>query len=458
VTLRLRLTLLFVALMACVGMVRLALVIGGFSHTLWSATVTDVRHRADEVNDYLREVGAVAQDAGARLPRTFSDHGMYIQLTGLDGRLLTKSGNLGDGRLPPAERPGVEKVVLPVTGLGHASDAVLVTRPLVLSDGRPAGWVQVAYPLARNQRTLNQFIFVEVAGWLTSLLIALVVGLFVAGRALRPVATMTREVREMHSTDLHRRLPVSPHPRDEIGQLASTFNALFDRLETAFEAQRRFVADASHELKSPLTTVRGNLQLLQRHGAENPTEARAWAEAALKEVDRLTRLVNELLALARLGEDSTLETQPVDLSAIAAEVTTQFTVIAPRVAVATDGPAVVLGHADRLRQVLINLVDNAVRATREGGTVKVRVWRADREVRLTVADTGVGIPVADLPRLFDRFYRVDHARGRAQGGTGLGLAITASIVKAHGGTIVVESAPGQGATFTVRLPVYSEQG
>jgi signal transduction histidine kinase len=203
------------------------------------------------------------------------------------------------------------------------------------------------------------------------------------------------------------------------------------------------------------------LQLLKRRGADNPDEAGKWADAALREVDRLNRLVGELLELAKVGEGKLkLQAGPVEVTQLAREVAAQYEAIAPRVHFEQIGPsksesgapAVVLGDADRLRQVLINLVDNAMRATRDQGEVTVSAQPHHGRVRLVVADTGVGIPQDRLSHIFDRFYRVDLSRDRTTGGTGLGLSITAGIVEAHEGVIEVTSEVGRGTTFTIVFP------
>jgi signal transduction histidine kinase len=242
-------------------------------------------------------------------------------------------------------------------------------------------------------------------------------------------------------------------------QLALTFNQLFDRLQGSFDAQQRFVADASHELRSPLTAIRGHLQLLQRRGADHPAEAARWQETALAEVDRLTRLVNDMLALASAADTPSPAADRVELVGVARDVVSQRQVLAPRVRdVAAEGPVWIQGDPDRLRQVLINLLDNAERATREGGEVRVSVEARGADAVVRVMDTGMGMPAEATARIFDRFYRVDTARDRSQGGTGLGLSIVASIVAAHQGTIAVESQEGHGTTFTVILPQSATSG
>ena len=462
-TIRLKLTLLFVLLLASIGVFRVGFVLWGFSETLDQLARTEATNKVQQMQSYLRELDEDMREDGQRvklrsqaaLPRAFSDDGMYLQLTGLDGTVYNKSPNLDTHVLPTPPGEGVSVVAMSQPDHPEPFQAVLVSRRVELPGRGLTVWAQAAHSLEDKQRTLLGLAAVEVGAWAGALLVAFVVGYFFAGRALAPVADMNRQVRDMRSTDLHRRLAIRQPPQDEIDQLGVTFNELFDRVEAAFEAQRRFVADASHELKSPLTTVRGNLQLLKRRSAQNPEDAKAWTETALREVDRLTRLVNELLELARVGEGRlAVIKQRVDLAKVAREVASQFEAIAPRVHFREAvGQTVVLGDPDRLKQVLINLVDNAVRATGEGGEVTIDVTQEGERACLTVTDTGCGMAPEVLARIFDRFYRVDDARDRGHGGTGLGLSITRAIVAAHEGTIDAQSRLGEGTSFYVRIPL-----
>lgn len=464
-TIRKRLTLLFIALLAAVGLVRSVVVMTGLSSSLWHLASTDAQNKEQQLRDYLTDLdaekhhdreGPLQLSTEEALPRAFWDDGMCIQYTALDGSVLHKSTNLGNFRLPTPYYGGVSRISLPLPQLVNSDHLLMFSRRFHLKYERQTIWIEVAYPLEGFERTMNQLTISEVAGWLLSVLLATGAGYFFAGRALAPVVAITATVRGWTQADLRRRLPSSP---DEIGALAATFNGLFDRLQAAFDSQARFVADASHELKSPLTAIRGHLQLLQRRGAENPQESKVWVATAMREVDRLARLVEDLLDLARVdAELPTMTMDRVDLAAIAREVVEQFRVLAPRVAyVGAEAPVWVHGDADRLRQVLINLTDNAVRATRDRGEVTLSARREGDRACLEVADTGVGIPPEALGRIFDRFYRVDSARARDEGGTGLGLAIIASIVQAHGGNVEVSSEEGRGTRFTVRLPAVREE-
>jgi signal transduction histidine kinase len=244
----------------------------------------------------------------------------------------------------------------------------------------------------------------------------------------------------------------SVRSHDEIADVAIAIDAMLDRLEGAFAAQRRFVHDASHELRTPLTIARGHLETALVPGHDQ-AELDAAVRVAIAELDRMGRLVESLLRLARTGADGRPAREPVDVGELARSVVTRSTVLGERAWSVDAAPgAVIEGDADAVEQVLLNLVSNAVRHTAAGQEIGVCVEASGDTVTVEVTDSGEGIDPALLPTLFDRFTRADAARGRDTGGAGLGLAICRAIVEAHGGTISAASAPGRGATFTVELP------
>ena len=281
------------------------------------------------------------------------------------------------------------------------------------------------------------------------------VGWLLAGRALQPVAGLTAEARAIaRSHAFSRRVPVA-HPRDELGRLAVTFNEMLGSLETAYTAQQRFVGDASHELRAPLTVLQANLELLRRAPSLDPDERTRALEDAHTEAQRLARLVADLLALARADAGEQLRRDQVELDRVLMDVLGQARHLAKgqRLEVAELEPAVVVGDADRLKQLLLILLDNAIKYTPPGGRVALGLRREGNVARVTVRDTGIGIPAESLPHVFERFYRADPARSRDPGGTGLGLSIARWIVAQHGGNVDLTSAPGQGTTAVVMVPV-----
>jgi signal transduction histidine kinase len=246
--------------------------------------------------------------------------------------------------------------------------------------------------------------------------------------------------------------------KDEIGELAEAFDSMLDRLAAVLGAQRQFVADAAHELRTPLTALGGMVEMLQM-GADrgDPATFRRMLNTMEREIGRLTRLVSDLLTLSRLEAEQPVRPALVELAPLANEISNQARLLAhgQLVRLRIEAQPVVVGDADRLRQVLLNLVDNALSFTPEGGVVEMLLDTVGNTARLVVADTGSGIAPEVLPRVMDRFVRGDPSRARATGGSGLGLAIARGIVEAHGGSIAIESQVGQGTRVTITLPLVS---
>ncbi len=292
------------------------------------------------------------------------------------------------------------------------------------------------------------------------LLLSIIGAYVVVGNTFRPVDQLINEVEAItDGRSLHRRLPTDPVSGDELVRLALTLNAMLTRLETSFAALRRFTADASHELKTPLTVLRADVERAM-HPSTPRAERMIALEEALQETARMSDLVDSLLTLARADEGRfDIYRQPVELEPLVREVYETAVILGEDaglgLSLRTLENAVVMGDRTRLRQLLLNLVTNAIKYTPRGGSVELAVVRRPNdEIAITVRDTGIGISTADLPHVFDRFWRADRARSRAseRGGFGLGLAISQWIVQAHGGTISVQSRLGRGSIFTVVLP------
>jgi heavy metal sensor kinase len=280
-------------------------------------------------------------------------------------------------------------------------------------------------------------------------------GAMIARIALRPVDEMASTARRITAEDLSRRVEARGSG-DELDRLAETLNGMLARLEEAFGQTRRFAADAAHELRTPLTVLRGGIEVALRM-ERRPEEYRRVLASSLEEVQRLIRLAEDLLLLSRSLAGPEGARAPVDLEPLVLEVFEVGARLAHAagVAVRVDAttPLAVLGDGAALRRALLNLVENAVKYTPRGGKVEIGLARADGTAEITVADTGIGIEPAEVERIFEPFHRLEAARVHDTGGAGLGLAIARTIVIAHGGTIAVESAPGAGSRFTVRLPV-----
>lgn len=325
-------------------------------------------------------------------------------------------------------------------------------------DGVLVNIVQVGTSMQPVEQSLRRLLAVILGAAPFALLLALAGGWLLAGRALRPVDAITEAARRIAAGDLSQRLAIPP-TTDEIGRLAATFNEMIARLDASFQQVRRFSADASHELRTPLTVMKGEAELALRR-PRSAEDYRQVLESSLEEIDRLSRIVDELLFLSRadLGEVP-LKLAPVRLDQLLEDLQHQASVLGQdrhvRIAVAPLEPVTVMGDELRLRELLLNLLDNAVTYSHAGGQVEVQLSRAGQTARLSVADHGIGIRPEEQPHIFDRFYRTDAARDHSKKGSGLGLAICKWIAESHQGRIEVESKQGEGSRFTVILPVAS---
>lgn len=305
------------------------------------------------------------------------------------------------------------------------------------------------------EQTLNRLLLVLLVTMPLALVVSLAGGWFLAGRALRPVDAITLAAQRIAAGDLTQRLNV-PTSTDEIGRLAGTFNDMIARLETSFRQIRQFSSDASHELRTPLTVMKGETELALRR----PREAGDYTlvlESNLEEIDRMTRIVDELLFLSRadMGEVK-MERLPVQLESLLEDIHRQASLLGQergiQVEIGLTKPVTVLGDELRLRELFLNLVDNAVKYSKPGGSVEIALTTEADQARITITDHGIGICPEDQKRIFGRFYRTDDARAHTKKGTGLGLAICAWIVESHQGQIEVRSEVGKGSSFTVTLP------
>ena len=291
------------------------------------------------------------------------------------------------------------------------------------------------------------------AGTLVAALLAGVLGLRGTRQALRPLDRVVATARSISAGNLDVRLRL--HRRDEIGELAEAFDTMLDRLAAAMHAQRRFVADAAHELRTPLTALGGMVEMLEMGAdrGDKATVSRMFGTMN-REIDRLTRLVSDLLTLSKLDAERPLANAPVDLRLLVNEVASQTRLLArgQQVDVTIADTPSVSGDQDQLKQVLLNLADNALKFTPADGRIEFQLGSVDGTATIGVADNGSGIPADVLPRVTERFERGDPSRSRATGGFGLGLAIARDIVEAHGGNLTIESTVGQGTIVHISLP------
>jgi len=347
-----------------------------------------------------------------------------------------------------ASHPGASQQSIVLLG----NQRLLVLTMALGTHGTTIAVLQVARSLRDLDETLSTLRIISLTGGGIAVLIAFGVGWWLAGAALRPIKRITQTAHDIGAAqDFGRRVSYDGPP-DEIGRLASTFNTMLSRLQAAFHTQRRFVADASHELRTPLTSIRGNLGLLQREPPIGEADRVAVLNDLVSESERLSRLVADLLTLARSDTGRELRQEPVPLSPLVSDVIRRLAVLHPDRIVHEDPhpDLTALGDPDALTQVLVILLDNALKFTPVEGTVTVTTSKHGHLVAVTVRDTGPGIATEALPHVFERFYQEDSAR--AGSGSGLGLAIAKALIDGQGGSIAVESKVGAGSAFTVTLP------
>jgi two-component system OmpR family sensor kinase len=332
---------------------------------------------------------------------------------------------------------------------------------IVINSVPERAFLVVAIPLADVDHTLHHLMLVEIVVISTVLVAMAILAWWVVKLGLRPLEDMERTAGAIAAGDLSQRVEIVD-PTTEVGRLGIAMNEMMQQIETAFAARaasearlRRFVGDASHELRTPLTSIRGYAELFRRGAADRPEDLAKAMRRIEEEADRMGVLVDDLLLLARLDQGRPLERQPVDLTVITRDAVDDARTVAPDhpIDFSPNGSVFVPGDEARLRQVLGNLLQNARRHTPPETPVHVRVYGDDIEAVIEVADEGPGMSADDASRVFERFWRSDPSRARTSGGAGLGLAIVAAIADAHGGRAEVQTAPGEGATFRIHLPV-----
>jgi two-component system, OmpR family, sensor kinase len=328
----------------------------------------------------------------------------------------------------------------------------------VLVDDAPVGVIYLSQSLRDVAAVLGDVRTRWLLATLIALLLSAAAGLMLSGAISRPLARLTAAAGAVAQGKLDQRVPVRSD--DELGRLSRTFNEMTARLQAARQTQVDFVANVSHDLRTPLTAIKGTVETLRDGAVDDPEVRDRFLETIEGETDRLIRLVSDLLALSRADSEAlNLRREPVDLVALAERTVSKLApqAVSQGVALqvqAEQGLLPALVDADRVAQVLVNLLDNAIKYSRPGGTVWLRLGRDEAGMaRVQVADQGIGIPAADLARIGERFYRADRARSRAEGGSGLGLAIARALVAAHGGRLWIESQEGRGTTVSFTLPV-----
>lgn len=464
-SIRLRLTLLYTAIL----MLTLVLFSASLYVTVRQVTLGAVKRSLQAESARVIDRAGLDQFGTLSLPaETFATKETFFQVRSPDGQVLKGTRNLYGREIPlwaggrsvlNGGEPAADIVAPP-----NSNERWMVYTTPIEIEGQHLGILQTARSLEDQDRALSALGRLLIIGTVIATLLAFGIGWLLAGMALRPINRITQTAQAIGAErDFGRRLSYSGPP-DEIGRLASTFNVMlaqlggaYSQVEQALRAQRRFVADASHELRTPLTSIRGNLALLRRQPPISEEDRTAVLADTEEESERMIRLVNDLLLLARADAGRSVTLQPVVLGDVIDEVCRQVRGLAPDREVSCEDSKEVVALADRdaLKQVLLILLDNAVKFTGPGGRIEVSMSSSGDKASVSVQDNGTGISEEDLPHIFERFYQSDSSRTDA--GLGLGLAIAAQLVEAQGGTLTVRSTQGEGSTFTLCLPKTAQE-
>lgn len=490
-TLQLRLTIWYTALLGVTLALFSLLVYYALSTNLYNKVKLDAQLQAPIIGRLVKEQLNPSSSISTLVPRSIQgDFQITLQLVEIPattvlvgigdvqlfdiqtGKVFRSTGKLFERRVP------VEPDVLNSIRNNQATytkrivyqgtPLAIYTFPIETGTGILGG--QIIQSIATIDRAVEEVSRFLIIGTIFSLILAALVGAYLARRTLKPLQTITQTASGItQMDDLGRRLSI-PDQSSEVGQLAATFNEMLNRIQKLFIAQERLVADVSHELRTPLTTIQGNIELLQKAIAQNSsaehssvilqTMGETLTEVEI-EANRMGRMINDLLLLAQADSGRLqLSAEVVEMDTLLLDVYRQARRIIERtkgvngldLRLGSEDQALVRGDRERLRQLVLNLVENAIKYTPIGGTVTLGLKKSDGWVNVIVQDTGIGISEENQQLIFERFYRTDKARSREMGGSGLGLSISQWIARAHGGRITVESRLQEGSEFTLWLP------
>ena len=455
-SLRLRLTLLYSTLIGGILLVFGAAVYFTVNFLLLNQIDDTLATVARDIVN-ITQVSSVGEVSVLNIPPIAMSSNSYVQVWGSDGELKSTMANIA-WLNQPLDPDGLQ-ITSPVYRNTYWQGAHMrvLSVPLVFGD-RALGVLQVAANLSVVDTARNDLIFIMLFAAVIAVALAALGSWIALERALLPLQTVTDTAEQINrADDLSRRIPYDGPEEDEIGNLIGSFNQTLERLESLFTSQQRFLADVSHELRTPLTVIKGNVDLIRR--------MKTIDEESLNSIDqeagRLTRLVGGLLLLAQAESGKLILTkETVELDALLTEVFQEMRVLAGskiQIKINEIDQLQVVGDQDRLKQVLLNLVGNAIQYTPQGGEIFLSLAKVGDQARIIVRDTGPGIPAEDLPFIFERFYRAEKSRTRGKTtGFGLGLSIAHWIVEHHNGHISVESKEGKGTTFAILLPLATQ--
>jgi heavy metal sensor kinase len=458
-SLRFRLTLWYSSVLILVVLMLAAASQWALNVSLDRAMDQRLRFRLIGLHTFISENDQDSLETLAVKLRGLEHLGDLFQVVGSGGQLIAQSDGLARHRVraEPLSDLGGRMVFL---NAGPKRFQFRMAAQQIHINGRPI-IIEVADPRGKFEGILNEFYSILFFVVPIALVLAAAGGYWLSGRALRPVDQIIKEARAIDPANFSARLSV-PSSGDELQRLSQTINQMLDRVEQSVFQVRRFTADASHELRAPMTLIYTAAQFALRRD-RSADDLKDALKKILHAAKRSTDLINQLLWLARSDAGNKPELIPADVAAVVSDVAGEAGTLADEkgLTIATEvpeAPTYVAIDEASFRRMLLILLDNAVKYTPQGGSVKVSIAESANDLEIAVADTGIGISAEDMPFVFDRFWRADLVRTRESGGTGLGLAIARDIARAHGAELVVESSIGQGSTFMVRLRRLQHEG
>jgi heavy metal sensor kinase len=433
---------------------------------------------ASESSSPLSKFGFGNIDQALETSMNLRPIGKFIQVLDESGKIGRKSDNLKNVQLPislNALKNASKGLITYETNRSIGDTPLRIITFPVVDNNHVTKIVQIASSLEEVEDALNTLFIILIITVPLALMVAILGGQFLAHKALKPVDNITQTARMITSKNLNQRIN-PPKVKDEISRLIETFNEMISRLDQSFQQTKQFSSDASHELKTPLTILKGEVEVMLRK-ERTPHEYQQTLKSNLEEINRMSQIVEDLLLLSKADTgEIRLNKEDINLADILTEVVAQMDLLARsrRLHLFTSNHQQnihIFGDTLRMRELLINLIENGIKYTEEGGSIHITLqkeypppvrnqsdWGGGERgefVKIIVSDTGIGIGKEDQERIFNRFFRVDKARSREQGGSGLGLSICKWIVEAHQGEIKVESELGKGSSFIVRLPLSS---
>lgn len=466
-SIRFRLTFWYAGLLAGLLVLFGASVYVGLGHYLKRTLTDSLTKEAQQIGETL--LVNISLSGEAYVVDEIKEHlapeinGVFVRVTRADGSTLYTSGLPRNGSFDPANvaeaRGDFTQASSRVERLPGSAELIICAVPFTSRDGNRFV-IEAGAPLKQSESVLHGLLLTFAVGLPIVVAVAIGGGYVLMKRALTPVGEITRTAEQITSRNLSERLPEA-NTGDELEALSTALNRMIARIEHSFRHVNRFSADASHELRTPLTVLRGELEAIAQR-PNLPLDVRETIGSALEETERLSKIVESLLAISRLDAGEALMTRErFDFADLVTSTADQMRLLAEDKQIAlkcnAPGRVEVEGDPHRLKQIVVNLVDNAIKYTSEGGKVEISAVALNGNAVLEVTDTGVGIPPESIPHVFERFYRVDKARSRQMGGAGLGLSIVKSICAAHQGRVGVESNEGEGTRFTVELPLANRQ-